>query len=250
MMIRAEGNQVCQFVFSAFADGRNVMNVNERIPTAYHALALKMPLVYVFGVSSVSVVLVVRILCAGDIPVAWGVNSVSVTKDTLARTVFPLVDQIRLDVERFAAPLAYNRNAPILFLFFGLLEQRRPGLICAIPAAKVSWRLDVLTALFHERFAAMFAFNFDILRSRIPFGMVYSVLSIAFKRAEFIATSVFALFIRLPARLADYHRRFCVSVRLCVRQPALVGTIQFLPFVKRLFAIFAVHSFTFVSGAD
>lgn len=249
-MIRAEGNQVCQFVFPAFADGRNVMNINERIPTAYHALALKMPLIHVFGISSVSVVLVVRILCAGDVPVAWGINSVSGTKDTLARTVFPLVDQVRLDVERFSAPLAYNRNAPILFLFFGLLEQCGPRLIGAIPTAKVSWGFDVLIALLHKCFSAMLAFNFDILRSRVSFRMVYSVLSIAFKRTEFVTASILALFIGLSARLAGYHGRLCVPMRFCVRQPALVGAVQLLPFVKCLVAIFAVHTFAFVAGVD
>jgi len=243
MMIRAKGNQVCQFVFPAFADGRNVMNVNERIPTAYHALALEMPLVHVLGVSSVPVVLVVRILCAVNVFFAWRVDAISGTKDALARTILPLVDQVRLDVERLAASLAYNWNAPIVFLSLGFLEQRRPRLISAIPAAKVPWGLDVLIALLHERSAAMFALDFNILRSRIPFGMGNAVLLVALDRAEFIAAFVSASAINLAARFAGNHRRFNAPMFLGVCQSALVGTIEFLPSGQRFIAVLAVHRF-------
>lgn len=240
-MIRAEGNQVCQFVFSAFADGRNVMNVNERIPTAYHALALKVPSINVFGVRSIPIVLIVRILCTGCVLFPWRVYAISGTKDALARTIFPLVDQVRLDVERFAAPLANNRNAPIVFLFLGLLEQRRPRLIGAIPATKVPWSLDVLIALFHKRFAAMLALDFNILRSRIPFGIVNAVLLVAINGAESIAAFVSASAVNLSARFAGNHRRFDAPMLLGVCQSALVGTIEFLAFGQRFIAVLAIH---------
>lgn len=243
MMIRTEGNQVCQFVFPAFADGRNVMNVNERIPTAYHALALKMPSIHVLGVSSVPVVLVVRILCAGNVLFPWRVYAISGTKDALARAVFPLVDQVRLDVERFAASLANNRNAPNVFLFLGFLEQRRPRLIGAIPAAKVPGGLDVLIAFLHERLAAMLALDFNILRSRIPFGMVNAVLLVAINGAESIAAFVSASAVNLAARFAGNHRRFDSPMFLGVCQSALIGTIELLAFGQRFVAVLAIHCF-------
>jgi len=240
-MVWAKSNQVCQFVFSAFADGCDVMNVNERIPTAYHALALEMSLVNVFGVLSISIVLIVRILCAGNVLIAWRVNSIPRTEYALPRAVFSFVNLIRLDVERFAASLAYNRNAPVLFLLFGFLEKFRPRLIGAIAAAKMAWRLDVLIALFHKRLAAMFAFDFNILRCRVAFWMVNTVLLVALHRAESIAAFISVSTINLAARFAGNHGQFDASMLFRICQSAFVGAIEFLASGKRLVTFLAVH---------